>query len=95
MPTNTMKSIKKPQFSGAGEVSDTGFDVEEAGDSAPPDKAVLISVGRPVRQFDRYLSMDAFNTKSLPNEMVSALRFFEHGRKEKPPLDWGEVREEL
>lgn len=41
--------------------------------------------------FDRYLSVDAFNTKSLPNEMVSALRFFEHNRKDKPPLNWGEV----
>ncbi|XP_050695861.1 uncharacterized protein LOC126985272 isoform X1 [Eriocheir sinensis] len=73
----------------AGEVSDTGFDVEES--PIPLDKAAMVSASRTARHFDRYLSVDAFNTKSLPNELVSALRFFEHGRKDKPPLDWGEV----
>lgn len=74
-------------------MSDTGFDVENSNEPSAlaQDKAALVSLGRPARQFDRYLSVDAFNTKSLPNEMVSALRFFEHNRKDKPPLNWGEV----
>ncbi|XP_063846075.1 uncharacterized protein LOC135091949 isoform X1 [Scylla paramamosain] len=77
----------------AGEVSDTGFDVEKTSEASQlaTDKAALVSIDKPARHFDRYLSVDAFNTKSLPNEMVAALRFFEHNRKDKPALHWGEV----
>ncbi|XP_045125142.1 uncharacterized protein LOC123512695 isoform X2 [Portunus trituberculatus] len=74
----------------AGEVSDTGFDVEKTNEASVLTTA-LVSAEKPARHFDRYLSVDAFNTRSLPNEMVAALRFFEHNKKDKPALHWGEV----
>ncbi|XP_076067021.1 uncharacterized protein LOC143040217 isoform X2 [Oratosquilla oratoria] len=60
----------------AGEVTDTGFD------SPNP---------IPGRSLDRFRSVDAFNQKSIPNEMLQALRFFENKKGDKPQMDWGEV----
>ncbi|XP_066972863.1 uncharacterized protein [Macrobrachium rosenbergii] len=79
----------------AGEVCDTGLDVDDSvsQDSQGPS---LLRRGRDLkstrnRLFNRFQSVEAFNTKSLPNEMINALRFFEHGNANKPAFDWGEV----
>ncbi|XP_071525728.1 uncharacterized protein [Panulirus ornatus] len=83
----------------AGEVCDTGFDVDEVscdpnGDTRSTKDCHLISP-KPSqlrnRMIDRFQSVEAFNLRSLPNEMVTALRFFEHEKHNKPSLDWGEV----
>nr|XP_053626729.1 uncharacterized protein LOC128684523 isoform X2 [Cherax quadricarinatus] len=88
----------------AGEVCDTGFDVDEINAFEPNrncrgsknDRSMSSKTRTPEsnlrdRLFDRFQSVEAFNLKSLPNEMVAALRFFEHERKDKPSLNWGEV----
>nr|XP_045624092.1 uncharacterized protein LOC123774031 isoform X3 [Procambarus clarkii] len=89
---------------GAGEVCDTGFDVDEinsceSNGDRRGSKDICCTSSKPLetvsdsrnRLFDRFQSVEAFNLKSLPNEMVAALRFFEHQKKDKPALNWGEV----
>ncbi|KAK7083894.1 hypothetical protein SK128_026880 [Halocaridina rubra] len=84
----------------AGEVCDTGLDVDDAmsvdstgvphfrrGSNLIPGNGDYARN----RLFDRFQSVEAFNTKSLPNEMITALRFFEHSNSNKPHFDWGEV----
>nr|XP_045624090.1 uncharacterized protein LOC123774031 isoform X2 [Procambarus clarkii] len=88
----------------AGEVCDTGFDVDEinsceSNGDRRGSKDICCTSSKPLetvsdsrnRLFDRFQSVEAFNLKSLPNEMVAALRFFEHQKKDKPALNWGEV----
>ncbi|XP_033099531.1 serine/threonine-protein phosphatase BSL1 homolog [Anneissia japonica] len=48
-------------------------------------------------RFNRLSSMDSFNQKSHPNEMLTGLRYFERAVKQtsqqqpKPPFNWGNV----
>ncbi|KAG7169364.1 Serine/threonine-protein phosphatase PP-Z-like 1, partial [Homarus americanus] len=58
-----------------GEVCDTGFRAD----------------GVRHRVCDAFESVKAFIRNSLPNEMFTALRYFEHERNDKAPLHWGEV----
>jgi len=50
-----------------------------------------------VSRFQRLSSIDAFNQRSHPNEMLTGLRYFErvskgdNGATPKPAFDWGEV----
>jgi len=50
-----------------------------------------------VSRFQRLPSIDAFNSRSHPNEMLTGLRYFErvskgdNGGIQKPAFDWGEV----
>ncbi|XP_005096992.1 uncharacterized protein LOC101848881 isoform X2 [Aplysia californica] len=50
-----------------------------------------------VSRFQRLSSIDAFNQRSHPNEMLTGLRYFErptkgdNGANPKPAFDWGEV----
>lgn len=82
---------------GAGEVCDTGFDVDEmvpCDSNGDMQSSSMIAPEVPQlrhRFFDRYQSVEAFNLRSLPNEMITALRFFEHEKSGKPSLNWGEV----
>lgn len=81
----------------AGEVCDTGFDVDEmvpCDSNGDMQSSSMIAPEVPQlrhRFFDRYQSVEAFNLRSLPNEMITALRFFEHEKSGKPSLNWGEV----
>lgn len=79
---------------------DTGFDVDEVtsydsnGGPRSTRECHIISPKSSHlhnRMIDRFQSVEAFNLRSLPNEMVTALRFFEHEKQNKPSLDWGEV----
>ncbi|CAL4139946.1 unnamed protein product, partial [Meganyctiphanes norvegica] len=86
----------------AGEVADTGFDIdhvklnsqdhegkgEESEMSVP---RAFSRYGPSSRPLNRFQSVEAFNMRSLHQEMLQALRFFEHGKSQKPCLDWGEV----
>ncbi|KAK4313751.1 hypothetical protein Pmani_014912 [Petrolisthes manimaculis] len=78
----------------AGEVSDTGLDTDETNDQhtdlrSPTERVKLPNARH--RLINRFQSYEAFDNKSLSNEMVSALRFFEQEKKNKPALNWGEV----
>lgn len=79
---------------GAGEVSDTGLDTDETTDQdsdlRSPKERLRFPNARH-RLINRFQSYEAFDNKSLSNEMVSALRFFEQEKKNKPALNWGEV----
>ncbi|KAG7164356.1 Serine/threonine-protein phosphatase PP1 isozyme 4-like, partial [Homarus americanus] len=60
-----------------GEVCDTGFRAD----------------GVRHRECDAFESVEAFIRNSLPNEMFTALRYFEHERNDKAPSHWGEVKD--
>ena len=43
------------------------------------------------KKVSKQFSAQAFNRKSLPNEIIIALEYFEHKRQDKKSFDWGQV----